>query len=219
MKKIIISLIIISFSKTILHSQEYKHDRRNKLQKENNSREFNSDKINNLDLIQALTMSGITINKFDLGKFDKKYNLSIIADEYKDGKIIHSETIMNPGNTYIHFKKDGKKYYTDYIDQIKIFTKVSDSTLVLNIKTYAMEMKRIIDTKKYSKDSFYNLRNYTDTQWVFNEKIPLLLFGSSWKDGKINRFCGVNTLKKDDKNTNELLKLSPHYYIISYLVN
>jgi hypothetical protein len=48
----------------------------------------------------------------------------------------------------------------------------------------------------------------------------LLIFASSWKDKTYNfhRFCGVVSLKENDKQTNELLTSSPKYYLISYKV-
>jgi hypothetical protein len=170
--------------------------------------------------LQALEISGIAINKFHIGTFDKKYNFLIIVDEYKDGKNIKSDTILNNDNEYIYFAKGEKEYYTNYIDQIKIFSKVEDTTVIFHFSTYGMRFKKEIHFMKEDKESFYNFRSYLDTKWCLNEKVPLLVYASSWKDEKhgFQRFCGVVNLTRNNKETDELLSSSPHYYSISYLV-
>ncbi len=188
--------------------------------KEDGINMFKSDQITNLDLVQALDIAGISINKFDLGEFDKKYKILIIIDEFKDGKNIKSDTILNQNNTYTYFERGEKDYYRAYIDQIKIFTQSEDTTLTLYFNTYKMRFREEIHFDKYYEDSFYHLRAYIDTKWLANEKVPLLVYASSWLDKKhgFQRFCGVVNLSKNDKDTNELLSSSPHYYMVSYHV-
>lgn len=91
----------------------------------------------------------------------------------------------------------------------------------LKISTYATSINEPFKINKYSKESFYTLRAYVDSKWVLNEKMPLLIYGSSWKDKKygFQRFCGLVNLKKDDKDSDELLTLSPHYLLLSYIVS
>lgn len=221
MKQILFLLALALLTNSKIFSQQYEKDTRMQILKEDSNNMYNTDKITTIDLLKALELSGISINKYNLGVFDKEYDLAVIVDEFKEGKNVKSDTIMKANNLYVHFQPGQKDYYTDYIDQIKIFTKLADTTLTLSIETYAQGTRKIIDYKKYSKESFYNLRSYGETKWSLFEKIPLLVFASSWKDEKygFQRFCGVTTLAKDNKDTDELLTSSPHYYVISYLIN
>ncbi len=220
MKKLLFISLAILLAIGDVYSQQFKSDTRIQILKEDDINMYNSDQITNLDLVQALEIAGISINKFKLGVFDKEYDFLIVVDEFKDGQNINSDTILNQNNTYIYFEKGEKDYYTAYIDQIKIFTEAKDTTLTLHFSTYGMRFKEEIHFDKYYDDSFYNLRSYAETKWTLNEKIPLLVYASSWKDKKrgFQRFCGVVNLSRNDKDTDELLDSSPHYYMISYIV-
>ena len=220
MRKLLFVLLMVSLINSDLCAQQFKSDMRLQILKEDGYNRYKSDQMTNLDLVQALEVAGITINKFDLGAFDKKYQFLLIIDEFKGGKNINADTILNQDNTY-HYSENGEKdYYTAYINQMKIFTKSEDTTLTLHFKTYKMAFKRKIHVEKYSDRSFYYVRAYLDTKWSLKEKIPLLIYASSWKDkvGDFQRFCGAVNLSKNDKATEELLALSPHYYVISYVV-
>jgi len=219
MRVLVLTLLIVLLADGNLLSQQFKSDKRIQVLKEDDNNMYKSDLITNLDLIQALEVAGISINKFDLGVFDKKYQFLIIQEEFKDGKRIKSDTLFNDDNTYNYFVKGEKDYYTAYIDQIKIFTQSKDTTFTMNFSTYGMRFKKEIHFQRNGKDSFYNLRSYLDTKWILNEKIPLLVYASSWKDKKwgFQRFCGVVNLSRDDKETDDLLNSSPHYYMISYI--
>jgi len=220
MKYIFLILVITVLTSTELMSQQFRRDTRIQIIKEDDNNMYKSDQVSNLDLIEALELSGITINKFYLGSFDEKYAFIIIIDEFKEGKNVNSDTVLNNDNEYIYFTPGSKEYSTDYIDQIKIFSKIEDSTLIFYFKTYGMSFKKEIPFKKYDKKSFYNFRSYNETKWSLNEKIPLLVYASSWLDkkGGFQRFCGVANLSKNNEKTIELLSSSPHYFSISYLV-
>ena len=198
---------------------EYKVDKRPQNQKEHNLSDVED--ISLSDMMEILEFQGIKINKFKLGKFDKPYNISLIADEYLNGKLISSDTIVNTSNTYIHFKSE-KPFY-DFIDQITIITKniPGEKKSQLLIKTYGFSMSRLMNMKNVEKENSLNWVKYTDTKWQLNKKIPLLIYASSWLDEKYNirRFCGVNTLIEGDKDTIELLNSSRNYVKISYLVS
>ena len=64
-----------------------------------------------------------------------------------------------------------------------------------------------INLGKTDNRQFYNWREYEETKWKLNEKVPLLIFASSWLDKEYNfhRFCGVVNLKENDERTQELL--------------
>ena len=57
-----------------LISQENKRDTRLQFLKED-YKPYKPDQITNLDLLQALEFAGIRIHKFEIGSFDKEYNL------------------------------------------------------------------------------------------------------------------------------------------------
>ena len=214
---ILILLVLLSNN---LFSQQHKTDTRIQILKEDESNFYKSDQITNLDLIEALELSGISINKYDLGKFDKKYKFTILVDEYKAGKILKSDTIFNFDNEYVYFVEGKQNYFTDYIDQLKVFAKIIDTTLTFQFAAYGISFPYVIHFKKYTKESNYYFRSYQDTKWSLNEKIPLLIYASSWKDekGGFQRFCGVANLSRNNAKTDELLSYSPHYYMISYII-
>ena len=227
MKKLKLLLIVLTlnslniYSQRILHQTatgKYKLDERPQIQKEHE--EANLNDISVLDLVDILKFQGIEINKFKLGTFDKKYKLYIIKEEYLNGQIFSSDTIVDLGNSYNYYESE-KQYY-DFIDQITIITKdiPEEKKSQFLIKTYAMSINSVIEMKNMEKENTLHWRKYTDTKWELNKKIPLLVYASTWLDKKhnIRRFCGVNYLKENDKGTNELLNNSPNYMKISYLV-
>lgn len=223
MKHLFVFLIFyVIISQNLISQQnevKYKRDARAQNLKEDGHNQYQSDQITTLDLLEALQLSDINIHKYHIGFFDKSYNMLIVIDEFKDGLNINADTLKF-SNEYNYTKDHGKTFYKDYIDQIKIISKSEDSALLVKIETYGMAIGKRIPFKKYSKESMYSMRSYKSTQWVLNEKIPLLVYASSWKDEKygFQRFCGVVILSKKDKGTEELLKSSPHYYMISYVL-
>ena len=214
----LLSIIILCFANSF--GQELKEDTRRKSLKEDGSDYYRVEQTSELDIIQALEVAGIRIYKFNLGDFNKKYNFILLVDEYVEGIIINTDTLIYSSNEYHYFEKGKKDYFLDYIDQIKILTKVEDGKIEFHIKTYEIWFKKEIAYQKKDEDQFYNLRNYTDTKWALDHKVPLLVYASSWEDKKhgFQRFCGVTKLSENDEDTDELLSLSPHYFVISYKV-
>jgi hypothetical protein len=137
-----------------------------------------------------------------------------------EGKIVKTDTIFSGNNLYSYFEKGSKDYFIDYIDQIKIFTKDEDNKTSLYFKTYNMGTKKEIAYEKTNIKQFFQWRNYLNTTWKLDKKIPLMVFASSWEDKKygIQRFCGVVNLIENEKSTKELLSLSPHYFSVNFLV-
>merc|ERR1711974_210714 len=172
-----------------------------------------------LDLLEALELASIRVFKFDIGTFDKEYALLIFADEYVNGKLIKTDTLVDYRNDY-GFSIDGEINQA-FIDQIKIFTKTEENYSKLNIRTYSMGTTKEINLAKTDNRQFYNWRAYNETKWKLNEKIPVLIFASSWLDKKHNfhRFCGVPILKENDERTQELLDFSPNYIVINYKIS
>ena len=214
---LLLSFLLISIS---AYSQSKKPvDNRPKIEKEDSNDMYNQSKMTTLDLLEALELASVRIHKFDIGSFEKEYNLQLFADEYVNGKLIKTDTLVNYKNDY-GFWIDGE-YNQGFIDQIKIFTKTNKNQSTLSIKTYALTTTKDINLGKTDYRQFYNWREYKETKWKLNEKIPLLIFASSWLDKKYNfhRFCGVVKLKENDERTQELLDYSPNYIVINYKIS
>lgn len=203
-----------------VQAQKVKPDHRSSLQKEDASNQYRSDEITQLDLLHAMDFAGIRVQKFNLGQFDQKYQLYIFADTYEKGKIVKTDTILANDNEYHYYERGEKKYFLDYIDQLKFITKTEDNRSEIRLHTYAMSTKKEIELNKWDDQQFYNWRFFSDAQWELNKKIPLMVFASSWQDKRydFHRFCGVVNLEEGEEGTEELLQESPTYVLFSYQV-
>lgn len=219
MKKIIQLLLCLNFCLPV-YAQELKIDPRSQDLKEDSNDMFNLENINTLDVLQALELAGLHIHKFQLGEFDQKYDLHIIADEYVHGKMVRTDTLLSYHNQYHYYLDENEPYFLDYIDQLKLITKTDKNSSIIHISTYALSTEKEVSLRTTNKDQFFLWRDYKETTWKRDEKIPLTIFASSWYDKAINghRFCGVARLTQGDTRTDELLDNSPHYILISYKV-
>jgi hypothetical protein len=211
-------LFTVSFN---LSAQQAKPDPRMQLLKEDPNNKFRSHEITQLDLLHALEVVGIGVQKFELGRFDREYQLHIFAETYENGEITRTDTLWADNNEYVYFERGETDYFVDYIDQLKFITKSEDNRCELRMHTYAFSAKRAIELRKWDDDQFYNWRAYSDTHWELNKKVPLMVFASSWEDKQygFHRFCGVVTLREGTEGTRELLESSPTYVMISYRVS
>ncbi len=216
-KRLITFLFIFSIWITS-YGQKLKKDNRNQIEKEDGLSRFNSDKVNELDILHALDFLGVQIHKFSFGEFKSDYSIDLILDEYSAGNLVKSDTMMSFSNRYHYYIDSVDTAYEDYINQLKIITKTTDNSSILRIQTYAMNAQKEIALNKLKYGQFFTWREYKNIQWKLNTKTPILIFASSWYDGRINRFCGVVKLTEGEKATNELLNNSPNYFIISYSV-
>lgn len=135
----------------------------------------------------------------------------IFSDEYVQGKLIKTDTLLEYTNDYTYWVN--KSYNQGFIDQIKIFTKTEENNSILKIKTYALDTTKEINLGKTDHRQFYHWREYDNTKWKLDVKVPLLIFASSWldKENNFHSFCGVVRLKENDKKTDKLLTSSPNY--------
>ena len=209
-----ICILVIQLS----FGQEFKIDPRTTLEKENPMKTYNPEETTMLDLLEAIETQGIRINKFELGKFDKNYNILLLSDKYDHGKLIKTDTLSLFESSYHYYESD--KLYHDFLSNIKIITNDNDTKSDLYIKTYSFSSNAAVELKRANENSFFNWRSYYKTNWELNKKIPLMVFASSWKDKKygFDRFCGVTHLTDNGEATNELLDLSPSYVMIYYRV-
>ena len=222
MKSIPHFILIVCLSVTVVaYAQEVKLDCRPSLEKEDDLNEFRSNEITKLDVLHALDFVGVRVQKFDLGKFDQKYQLHILAETYEHGEMVKVDTLLAGDNEYIYFEPAATNYLVDYIDQLKFITKSEDNHCELRLHTYALSIDKEIELNKWDDQQFYNWRSFTDTRWKINKKVPLMVFASSWLDKRYNfhRFCGVATLQEGEAGTEELLQNSPTYVLFSYQVN
>lgn len=218
------SLLLFSLlSILIFHpsvAQEIKPDRRMQIQKEDAHNAYHSDEINQLDVLQALEFAGIQVKKFNLGKFDTIYQFFLVAEEYRNGQLVDTDTLLSGSNKYHYYERGRKEYFHDFIDQIKFVTKDTDNKSKMKISTYAVSGTRTLELEKFDEKQFFVWRSYRNTHWRLNQKIPLMIFASSWKDKvhDFHRFCGRVILEENDEDTQELLRESPTYIQISYKV-
>lgn len=218
MKKIILFSILL-LTLNVFGQSEVAMDNRSQLEKEDSNNMYRYNEISKLDLIEALELASIRIHKFDIGTFEKLYRLQVFADEYVNGKLIKTDTLIDYQNDYSFWIDE--QYNQGFIDQIKIFTKTEENYSKLNIRTYALEATEEINLGKTDHRQFYEWRAYEETKWKLNQKIPLIIFASSWLDKEYNfhRFCGVVNLKENDERTQELLNFSPNYIVINYKIS
>ena len=207
---------------------KYRKDDRPQNVKEDRYNSYQVNSISEIDILKALEMVGIRI--FDMPifpVFEKKYKLSINIDEYVEGKKGNSNDIMPfiyPGkNIYDYWIKDSIEqknvFYFDYLQRFTFFSKDNDTTSLLTINHLGGSLSGIKLKKNKLRDGqFYNWRSYSKIDWKLNEEVPLLVYASSYYDGKFERFCGAVDLSEDEEATKELFDKSPHYYIISFKV-
>lgn len=216
MKKI----LLFAFLATALfgYTQTKVVDTRPQLEKEDSNDMYTQSNISTLDLLEALELAGVRAHKFNIGKMEKEYKFLMFADEYINGKLVKTDTLVDYTNEYGFWIDE--EYNPGYIDQIKVFTKTEENLATINIRTYALGTTKEINLGKTDTRQFYNWRAYKDTQWKLNTKVPLLIFASSWLDKQYNfhRFCGVVNLKDNDPRTQELLDYSPNYVVLSYKI-
>lgn len=204
-----------------VEAQKAKPDTRIPLVKEDGLNRYQSDEITQLDLLHALDFMGVRVQKFNLGNFDQKYQLHILAETYEKGVIVKTDTLLADNNQYHYFEVGQTDYFFDYIDQLKFITKSEDNRSEVRLHTYALSTQHKIELPKWDNQQFYNWRSFTDAHWELNKKVPLMVFASSWKDKHydFHRFCGVVNLKEGEEGTEELLQESPAYVMFSYLVS
>lgn len=204
-----------------VQAQKVKPDSRIPILKEDGLNRYRSNEITQLDLLQALDFMGVRVQKFNLGRFDQKYQLHILAETYEKGEIVKTDTLLAGDNQYHYYERGEKNYFLDYIDQLKFISKSEDNRSEVRLHTYAFSTKMEIELEKWDDQQFYNWRFFTDAHWELDKKIPLMVFASSWKDKRhdFHRFCGVVNLEEGDKGTEELLQESPTYVMFSYQVS
>ncbi len=109
-QKLLLSLSAILFTvNAYSYEPAYKKDYRSTLEKHDSYNRFQTNQINQLDILKALEIAGINMYKISLKEFDRKYQLTVTIDEYTAGEKTNSKTLFSGDNTYIHFP-NSKEY-------------------------------------------------------------------------------------------------------------
>ena len=231
MKRLYLIFISILISTSAISQNiNYRKDDRPQNVKEDMYNSYQTDLIRVIHILKALEdMAGIRIFNVPIFPvFDKVYNISVFVNEYVGGeRIDYNDIFQHPilkKNTYHYSIRDTIEqkdiWYDDFIPDLTFYSKDNDTIMQLNISHYGATIKgNSLHKQKIREGQFYNWRIYRNIEWKLNEEVPMLVFASSWHDGRYERFCGTVELYENEEETKELLGKSPHYYIISLKVS
>ncbi len=185
---------------------------------------INSDEITQTDFLQALELAGIKIHKFDIGVFESVYKIKFVIEEFRNSELYKIDTlnydIENVEYVYADTNQVSKEveYIEVFSRVIRVFTHIHKEKLIFQIKTPRVTFTEDLEFKLENDGAFYKIVEYENTKWKLDEKIPLLLCGSSWIDTNgIRRFCSATKVGNNSR-TKSLLDSSPQYFIISYFI-
>lgn len=163
------------------------------------------------DLEEVLQGLGLDIFRFSIPADSlRPYKVIFTYDEYAGDSVTISEKIML-GETYLYFTEEQGGPASKHCDNIRIYiSNMDETTPKLGLALVGGGYTR---TKlEHKTDMPYGTRPFANQQLEENRKIPLVMYGSFWKDRRgFIRFCGSRELTPDD----EMLTQSPHYYIIN----
>ena len=194
--------------------QEFKVDERTQMEKEDPMKIYNLDETSILDLLEMIEVQGVRMNKFEFGNFDKDYKILLLSDKYDSGNLIKTDTLGQFESTYRYYEEE-KPYY-DYMDKIKIITKDDDTKSELFIKTYAFSSKAQIELKRTNKNSFFNWRNYKNTDWKLNKKIPLILSIKNPNEQEVYQIRKINDINIYVESLDELSNIDSYTDSINF---
>lgn len=185
---------------------------------------INSSEITQTDFLQALELAGIKIHKFDIGVFESVYKIKFVTEEFRNSELYKSDTldydIENVEYLYPDTNQVSKEveYIEVFSRVIRVFTQIHKEKLLFQIKTPRVTFTEDLEFRLENDEVFYKIVEYENTKWKLDEKVPLLLCGSSWIDTNgIRRFCSATSMGNNSRSL-ELLDSSSHYYIISYII-
>lgn len=147
---------------------------------------------------------------------DKNYELTLYVDEYHKRDSVHqvhsSRSVTRRSIEERHFQMERLQ---------AMFHFLSDSVAMINIHIpdfsgFGVRRSLIpLENDTY----LYNSRPFAPSRFETGKKIPLVLFGSFWKDERfgVYRFCGMKELPPDMKD--EMFDLIPHYFIVSIRID
>ena len=189
------------------------------------------------DLLSLLNYAGYEIFSFDISEMlNERYDIVLVMKEYEAGNEIASSNFATVPNKRLltDFPESQWQQMIDagrVIDPITQATahveKISfgfspsnnDSTKYIQINAPNMLMRsplklRGLTIKAWDRKVFsYYTKPFKIDTFEVDKFIPLVLFGSSWYDERINvlRFCGEREINPD--MSSEILKDVPHHYV------
>lgn len=188
------------------------------------------------DIFSILNSMDMDFFRFDLSEFlANDYDVMFYVDEYRDNELVERKYSIFFGtnrmsvNLYPEEQREQVRAMHglgpeedkfDYITTACIYTrKTSDSTTDFTVNCPGVaRITRHIDLYPVGPDStyFYVARPFSmkKSSADGNADIPLVMYGSGWYDEEngIVRCCGEYEI--DPARQAQILKDSPHYYII-----
>lgn len=176
------------------------------------------------DVVDALSLADINIFKHDLGVIDKNCKISVIVEEWKDFKLVDSNTqISLPVKTT--FSPDYVREAEESTTIRAINKKFNDSLMIVEISINDRFRPIFLNMKQLDKENRhlpYFPVPYKHKLVETDKNVPIMLYGTMWydEDFDVYRFCGRQWLtdEKGDEASKELLTSSPHFYIVYYRI-
>lgn len=163
------------------------------------------------DIEAALQAIGVEIFKFVLPVDTlPAYKVIFHIDQYRADSLVNSQS-FNAGSTYRYYTEEQGGPASYFSNSIRLICNAVDAAEPKMSIEFVGAMRMGMQIKKETEHP-YGTRPFEAYPLETGVKIPLLMYGSFWKDSNgIVRFCGHQELGKDD----EMMKLSPHYHIYS----
>lgn len=175
------------------------------------------------DMIEALKMLNMHIVSVDLPVDENEsFKVSILLEEYAYDTLVAKipDNRLRPTMEKIRYEGDDE-YTMQTFDRL-VFTinaldeKRSSLRCAGGGASVGMPLKlrRVSEIRRID----YLLRLFKPQEFVPGAEIPVFMYASPWYDEKygIYRFCGSGEL--DPEMDDELLVLSPHYYILKIVL-
>ena len=164
--------------------------------------DYNSDDIESL-----FHFLDITFYKWRFDTIPKNYDFILFFDEYENDSLINS--YREPINTY--YLKNIKQN-----DLLLILKQSRDSVIHIKCEYIFFPVETKFTYSLNTKEGLFNWELFENGNIEFNKKVPLVLFGKSWKSkDNLSRFCWKYAPKRNMTNK-EFSKIS-HKVIIGYI--
>ncbi|WP_224490895.1 hypothetical protein [Robertkochia flava] len=151
-------------------------------------------------------MASIALFRVNLDSKHHKYRLKVFTEEYHNGVLVASDTLMNTLNTYSYFLEG--KQRNGFINDLKFFTLKAENHCALEIRTLAMNIHKDLILEPEKPEEHFYLFPFGNTPWILNRKTPVLIFGSYRTENP----------KDHPSDQERLLETSAHYILVQYLM-
>jgi len=168
------------------------------------------EKLDSDDLSSAIKMLGIEAFKYDFGKQDIQYSLTVHVDELVDGSITKSKSYQFGNWTTEQLKKELKFFSRRTSD--------TSSTYWFKFSHPNMETtERFVLPAEFRKIP-HSWKQIAPGEIVYDKKVPLLFYGMNWeglrKGRKVMLFCWGEEITREMDDP--ILKKVRHMFLISY---